>query len=129
MARFLTEFRARREPKMFKFCASAMGAGSILCALEVVPALPVAAFERQMELTNSTRMAIIEIYAAPVSSGRWHEDLLGNEILTPASSAVVSIDDANGCWFDFKTVFDDGTTLVRRAIDVCEVQKYAISYR
>jgi len=114
---------------MFKFCASAMGAGSILCALEVVPALPVAAFERQMELTNSTRMAIIEIYAAPVSSGRWHEDLLGNEILTPANSAVVSIDDASGCWFDFKTVFDDGTTSIRRAIDVCEVQKYAISYR
>ena len=67
--------------------------------------------------------------SAPVSSGRWHEDLLGSEILIPAGSAVVSVDDASGCWFDFKTVFDDGTTLVRRDINVCVVQKYAISYR
>jgi hypothetical protein len=114
---------------MLKFWASAMGAGSVLCTLEVVPGLPVAAFDRQVELTNSTRMAIIEVYAAPVSSGRWHEDLLGTEILAPASSALVSIDDANGCRFDFMTIFDDGTTVVRRDINVCVVQKYAISSR
>ena len=114
---------------MLTFWASAMGARSLLYTLEVVPGLPVAAFERQMELTNSTRMAIIEIYAAPVSSGRWNQDLLGTEILAPASSALVSIDDGSGCRFDFMTVFDDGTTLVRRGINVCEVQKYAISYR
>jgi hypothetical protein len=114
---------------MLKVWASAMGAGSILCTLEVVPGLPVAAFDRQVELANSTRMAIIEVYAAPVSSGRWNQDLLGTEILAPASSALVSIGDGSGCRFDFMTVFDDGTTLVRRDINVCEVQKYAISYR
>ena len=65
---------------MLKFWASAMGMGSILYVLEMVPGPPAAAFEQQIEFTNSTRMAIIEIYAAPVSSGRWHEDLLGSEI-------------------------------------------------
>jgi hypothetical protein len=75
-------------------------------------------------------MAIVEVYAAPVGTGRWRLDLLGDEILPPANSVLVNMDDGAGyCRFDFKTVFDDGTTLIRRDINVCEVERYAISYR
>ena len=59
----------------------------------------------------------------------WNTDLLGDDYLAPASSVLVNIDDGAGCRFDFKTVFDDGTTQIRRNVDVCAVERYAISYR
>jgi hypothetical protein len=31
--------------------------------------------------------------------------------------------------FDLKTAFDDGTTQIRRNVDVCAVEKYAITFR
>ena len=86
--------------------------------------------DRCIELTNTTRMAIIEFYAAPVRTQRWGQDLLGDAILPPASSALVSFDDGAGsCLFDLKVVFDDGSISVRRDVNVCLVERYAISYR
>jgi hypothetical protein len=114
---------------MFKIWGSAVVAGSILCALGTATGPPAVALDKRIELTNSTRMAIIEVYAAPVGTGRWQRDLLDDEILEPAASVLLSLGDGTGCWFDFKTVFDDGTSLIRRNINVCAVQRYAISYR
>ena len=114
---------------MFKIWNSAAIAASILCNIEMATGPPAVAFDRQIELTNNTRMPIIEVFAAPVGTNRWHQDLLGDEILPPAGSMFVDMNDGLGCRFDFKTVFDDGTSLVRRDINICEVQRYAISYR
>ncbi len=115
---------------MLKIHASATLAGSILCALQTATGPPALAFDHQIELTNTTRLAIVEVYASPVGTGRWEQDILGDNFLAPATSMPVNIDGATGnCRFDFKTVFDDGTSLVRRDINVCEVERYAISYR
>jgi hypothetical protein len=114
---------------MFKIWGSAAVAGSILCALQTATGPPATAFDHRIELTNSTRMAIIEIYAAPVGTGRWEQDLLGDDILAPGASTLLSLRDGIGCWCDLRTVFDDGTSLIRRNINVCEVPRYAISYR
>src|ERR1700758_4844078 len=59
----------------------------------------------------------------------WNIDLLGTDFLAPASSVWTSIDDAAGCRFDFKIIFDDGITQIRRNVNVCGVEKYAISFR
>jgi hypothetical protein len=119
-----------RSRKMLKICASAMIAGSILCAMQTATGPPASASDRVIELTNNTRLAIVEVYASPVGTGRWQEDLLGDDILAPANSVLVNIEGrASNCRFDFKTVFDDGTSLIRRDINVCEVERYAISYR
>jgi hypothetical protein len=104
-------------------------AGSIICALQTATGPPASALDRRIELTNNTRMPIVEIYISPVRSDRWNIDLLSDDYLAPASSVLVNIDDGAGCRFDFKTVFDDGTTQIRRDVDVCGVEKYAISYR
>jgi hypothetical protein len=118
------------ELKMLKICASAAVTGSILWALQAATGPPASAFDRQIELTNNTRLAIFEIYASPVGTGRWQQDLLGDDVLAPATSMLVDIDGASGgCRFDFKAVFDDGSTLIRRDINVCAVERYAISYR
>ncbi len=88
------------------------------------------ALDRHIELTNNTRMAIVEVYAAHTGTGCWQNDLLGDEILLPANSLLVDIDDGAGyCRFDMKTVFDDGTTLIRRDINLCAVDRFAVSHR
>ncbi len=115
---------------MFKIWTSALMAGSILCAVQTATGPPASALDRHLELTNNTRMAIVEVYVAQVGTGRWQKDLLGDAILAPANSLLVDVDDETGsCRFDFKTVFDDGTSLIRRDINVCAVERYAISYR
>ena len=114
---------------MFKIATHPIIAGSILCALQAATGPPAAALDQWIELTNNTRMTIVEIYISHVGAQVWDIDLLDMDFLAPASSAWESIDDVKGCRFDFKTVFDDGTTLIRRDVNVCEVERYAISRR
>ena len=96
---------------MVRIWGSAVIAGSILGVLEIVTGSSASAFDRRIELTNNTRMAIVEIQIAQVGTGRWEGDLLGDDILLPAQSVLVDIDDGKGyCRFDIKTVFDDGTS-------------------
>ena len=74
-------------------------------------------------------MTIVEIYISHVGLQLRDIDLPGADFLAPASSVSTSIDGAVGCRFDFKIVFDDGTTQIRRNVNVCGVEKYAISFR
>jgi hypothetical protein len=130
--RNLTGFRLPEQPlglKMFKIWGSAVMAGSILCAVQSATGPPALALDRHIELTNNTRTAIVEIYAAQTGTGRWQNDLLGDEILPPANSILVDIDDGAGyCRFDLKTVFDDGSTVIRRNINLCAVGGFAVSH-
>ena len=114
---------------MFRILGFPIIAGTIACVLQTATGPPALALDRWIELTNNTRMPIVEVYISPVHSELWNIDLLGDGYLAPASSVLVNIDDGTGCRFDFKTVFDDGTTQIRRDVDVCAVEKYAISYR
>jgi hypothetical protein len=103
--------------------------GSILCVLQTATGFSAFALDRWIEFTNNTRMAIAEIYISRIGSRLWNVDLLGDDLLAPASSVLVKIDDAGGCRFDLKTVFDDGSTQIRRNVNVCDVERYAISGR
>jgi hypothetical protein len=114
---------------MFKITGSPIMAGTILCALQTATGPPASALDRWVELTNNTRMPIVEVYISHARSDLWNIDLLGDDYLAPASSVLVNIDDGNGCRFDFKTVFDDGTMQIRRDVNVCVVERYAITYR
>jgi hypothetical protein len=115
---------------MLRIWGSAMIAGSLLFALQTTTGPPVSAFDRTIEVTNNTRMAIVEIEIAQVGTDQWEMDILSDNILAPAQSLIVEIENKAGyCRFDFKTVFDDGTTLIRRNIDVCALERFAVSYR
>ena len=114
---------------MFKITAHPIIAGSILCALQAATGPPASALDQWVELTNHTRTTIVVIYISHVGAQLWDIDLLGTDFLAPASSVWTSIDDAAGCRFDFKIVFDDGITQIRRNVNVCGVEKYAISFR
>jgi hypothetical protein len=114
---------------MFKIATRPIIAGSIFCALQAATGPPAAALDQWVELINNTRMTIVEIYTSRVGAQLWDIDLLGTEFLAPASFVWTSIDNTAGCRFDFKIVFDDGATQIRRNVNVCGVEKYAISFR
>ena len=114
---------------MNKLCSYPVVAGIIVCAVQTATGPPASALDRWVELTNNTRMTIVEIYISRVGANFWNIDLLSENFLVPAGSVLVNIDYRAGCRFDVKTVFDDGTTLVRRDVDICTVARYAISYR
>jgi hypothetical protein len=115
------------EPKMLKIWGSATAAGSVICFLEAATGPPASALDRQIQLTNDTRIAIVELYAARVATGRWQQDILGEDFLPPGNSLVIKIDDETGyCRYDLKAVLDDGTTVIHRNINVCSLDRYAI---
>jgi hypothetical protein len=51
---------------MFKIAAPPIIAGSILCALQAATVPPASALDQWVELTNNTRMTIVEIYISRV---------------------------------------------------------------
>jgi hypothetical protein len=115
---------------MLKAWGPAVAAGSIWCAVQTATGPPVAAFDRHIQITNNTRMAIVEFYVAPVGTELWENDLLGDEILLPANSILVDVNDRTGyCRFDVKVIYDDGTGVIRHDVNICRGQGYAISYR
>jgi len=114
---------------MFRMSDFPIIAGTIVCALQTATGRPASALDRWVELTNNTRMTIVEIYTSHVAAEFWNTDLLGENFLAPASAVLVNIDDRAGCRFDVKIVFNDGSTQIRRDVDICAVERYAISYR
>jgi hypothetical protein len=87
---------------------------------------PGSASARKIELKNETDIAIVEMYSGQ-KGGTWSADLLGDEILVPGQSVMVELDTGEGtqgCGFDVKTVFDNGTVAIRRNVNFCNVDKY-----
>ena len=68
-------------------------------------------------------------YAARAGTEHWQKDLLGDDILPPANSAIVEIDDGTSCQFDLKAIFDDGAAVIRREVNSCVTERYTISSR
>jgi len=115
---------------MSRIWGTMIAAGSIMCVLEGGTGPPASAVAQHLLVANNTHMAIVEIYFASVGTGRWQEDLLGEDFLLPGNSTLLDIDDDKGsCRFDVKAVFDDGTIAIRRDVNVCRLEGYAISYR
>jgi hypothetical protein len=109
---------------------AAIVTASLICLQAGAVGEPAYGLERHVVVANDMRQAIVEIYISNAGTGNWQQDALGSDFLQPGGSALVSIDDQNGqCRFDLKTVLDDGTSLIRRSVDVCRDEGYTISYR
>lgn len=83
------------------------------------------AADRRVTIVNDTGYTIVRFYASSENAGTWEEDILGQDTLKPRNSVRINIDDGTGaCMFDFKAVFSDGDTMIRKGIDVCKVATY-----
>jgi hypothetical protein len=86
------------------------------------------AMDRHIVLVNHSRETITEFHASNVGSTSWEEDILGDGVLQPGRWVRINLDDRSGyCRFDFKTVTESGATIIRRAVNVCELETYTIT--
>jgi hypothetical protein len=72
---------------------------------------------RNFWLLNNTRMTITRVYVSPHESGVWGNDVLGQLPGVPHGiGTLISFDSAGptSCYFDFRLVFEDGTTNIYR---------------
>jgi hypothetical protein len=86
------------------------------------------AYDRHVDLINRSHGTITHFFASNVGTDDWEDDVLGEFVLRPGYHVHVDLDDGSGyCRFDFKTVFQDGTDIIRRNVDVCTLTRYTLT--
>jgi len=88
--------------------------------------LPVAhAADRHVDIVNKTGMTMTSFYASKVGAKTWEEDILGQGTLDDGDTVNVNISDGTGaCRFDFKAVFEGGSTVEKANINVCSISAF-----
>lgn len=85
------------------------------------------AANRNVLIVNQTGRTIYRFYGSNVGTSSWEEDILGTSVLPSGQSVNINFDDGSGyCNFDFKIVFQDGSSLIENNINVCQVGTYTI---
>lgn len=88
-------------------------------------ASPATAADRRVNIINRSGQTMVEFYASNTRRDSWEEDILGQDTLAHGATQRIDIDDGSGaCRFDFKAVFEDGSSSVRRNVDVCSITDF-----
>ncbi|WP_414472976.1 hypothetical protein [Microvirga sp. M2] len=83
------------------------------------------AANRKVDIINETGLTMSEFYASSTGTEDWEEDILGADIMEPGDTFEIDIDDGSGaCHFDFKAVFTNGSSHVRRNVNVCKISSF-----
>ncbi len=99
--------------------------GLVIAALPLLWAVSASAADRNVDIVNQTGQTMVHFYASNTGTDSWEEDILGHDKLANGDTQPVNIDDGSGaCRFDFKAVFADGSSSVRRGVDVCKVSSF-----
>jgi hypothetical protein len=94
----------------------------------IAVAAPAMALDRKVTIVNNSGFTISYFYGSNVGTTFWEEDLLSSDVLSNGASVVVNFDDTTGyCRFDFRAIFDDGTELVKKDVNVCEIATFTIN--
>jgi hypothetical protein len=100
----------------------------LMTAALIAVAAPAVALDRKVTIVNNSGFTISYFYGSNVGTTFWEEDLLSSDVLSNGASVVVNFDDTTGyCRFDFRAIFDDGTELVRKDVNVCEIATFTIN--
>jgi hypothetical protein len=82
---------------------------------------------RNVKVENVSSQSLRELYASPITSDNWEEDILGTRTISAGATLDANIDNGtNECIYDLKAVMGNGKEVVRRKIDVCAVSKWTI---
>jgi hypothetical protein len=101
-----------------------------------VLALPVAAgiaFSAQADtvafvLRNNSGTTLSRFFASPSYLDNWESDVLGSSVLNSGYQLRVTFYDGRStCYYDFLSVFSDGTKITRRNVNVCDLGVYTIN--
>jgi hypothetical protein len=82
---------------------------------------------RKVTVENVSNQSIYNLYASPITSKTWEEDLLGDGTIPAGTSKIANIDNGtNECNYDLKVVLANGREQVRRGVNVCAISKWVI---
>jgi len=82
---------------------------------------------RVVTVENISNQSLNYLYASPITSKTWEEDLLGERVLSRGENIEANIDNGtNECQFDLRAVMADGREVIRRNINVCAISKWTI---
>jgi hypothetical protein len=83
--------------------------------------------DRHVIVMNASSQPLRELYASPVTSDNWEEDLLGTRVLGAGESISANIDNGTTeCLFDMKAVMADDKEYIQQRVNVCEVSQWSI---
>ena len=82
---------------------------------------------KKVKIINETRHKIVRFYASRVGTDDWEEDILGEDVLGISQSVKINFATGDFCMYDFKAVFDDGDSLVKNRVNVCDIDTYRYS--
>ena len=83
------------------------------------------AANRHVDIINKTGMTLTHFYASKVGVNDWEEDILGRDSIANGDTFDINIDDGTGaCRFDFKAVFENGASIEKNNINVCEISSF-----
>ena len=106
---------------------------ALMAAAALTAGLPAAASaatdgkNRNVTVENISNQSLNYLYASPITSKTWEEDLLGDRTLSRGQSIEANIDNGtNECQYDLRAVMADGREVIRRNINVCAVSKWTI---
>jgi uncharacterized low-complexity protein len=82
---------------------------------------------RRVTVQNVSTQSVHYLYASPVTSTTWEEDLLGEGTIPSGQSKVANIDNGTTeCNYDLKAKMANGREWVQRRVNVCAVSKWVI---
>ena len=82
---------------------------------------------RRVVIENISSQAVQNLYASPITSTTWEEDLLGSGTIPSGTSKRANIDNGTTeCVYDLKAVMTDGKEHVRRKVNVCATSRWVI---
>jgi hypothetical protein len=85
-------------------------------------------YSHNLELINHAHAAVAAFYASNGGGEFGAKNLLDGSNLRPNHYVDLDLIDATGyCRFDFKTVYADGTSTIRRNIDACTFTKFELT--
>ena len=109
--------------KIFAFAASAAALVSFNASAAAQDAN-----DRRVEVQNRSDQAIHYLYASPVTTNSWEEDLLGRGTIAVGASVTANIDNGTTeCNYDFKVVMANGREHITRRVNVCVVSRLVVT--
>ena len=82
---------------------------------------------RKVTVENLSNQSVYNLYASPITSTTWEEDLLGQGTIPAGSSKIANIDNGTTeCYFDLKAVMANGKAVEQRNVNVCAASKWVI---
>ena len=97
-------------------------------ALAQQPAPPGPAGPHVVKLTNSGRTAITAVYVSAAGSPDVSDDLLGKQTAGAGKTVTLKVQDPKAaCTFDLQFLMNNGDTVTKKAVNLCQTADYTFT--